>query len=246
MVLLPQFGKEHPLSSPPTLQNQLLARLPENDLDRLAPHLEPVPMPIRMVLEAANEPITHVYFPSSAVTSVVAGAGEDSIEVGLIGRDGMTGVNVVLGADTTPHQCFVQIAGDGHRLAVAELRSAFDAEPGLRKHFLLYARSFMLQTAHTAFANGRCTIEERLARWLLLSRDRLDSDDILLTHEFLSLMLGVRRPGVTIALQSLEAANLIRNTRGCVTIRDRPKLEEIAGHAYSASASHQLCAPMPS
>ena len=222
----------------PTFKNRLLARLPETGLDRLRGHLEPVAMPVPKVLEAANEPITHVYFPSSAITSVVAGAGEERIEVGLIGRDGMTGVNVVLGADTTPHECFVQIGGDGYRIAVAELRSALEAEPGVRKHFLLYARSYMLQTAQTALANGRCTIEERLARWLLMSHDRLDGDDVRLTHEFLSLMLGVRRPGVTLALQSLEAADLIRNTRGCITIRDRAKLEEIAGRAYSSPVSY--------
>lgn len=226
------------MDSPSTFQNRLLARLPEAGLERLRAHLEPVSLPVRKVLEPANEPLTHVYFPSSAITSVVAGAGEERIEVGLIGRDGMTGTCVILGADTTPHECFVQIPGDGYRIAVPELRSALDAVPDLRKPFLLFARAFMLQTAETALANGRCTIEERLARWLLMSHDRLDGDDIPLTHEFLSLMLGVRRPGVTLALHSLEAANLIRNTRGCITIRNRAKLEEIAGRAYSAPVSY--------
>jgi CRP-like cAMP-binding protein len=195
-------------------------------------------MPVRMELEVANEPIPHVYFPSSAITSIVAGAGEERIEVGLVGRDGMTGINIVLGADTTPHECFVQIAGDGHRIAVPEIRSALEEDPAVRRHFLLYARSFMLQTAQTALANGRCTIEERLARWLLMSQDRLDGNDVPLTHEFLSLMLGVRRPGVTVALQSLEAAKLIRNTRGCVTILNRSKLVDIAGTAYSTPVSY--------
>lgn len=202
-------------------------------MERLGPLLEPVALPVRKVLEAADEPIAHLYFPSSAVSSVIAGAGEERIEVGLIGRDGMTGINVVLGADSTPHECFVQIGGDGHRIATDDFRSVFEAEPALRKHFLLYARSFMLQTAQTALANGRCTIEERLARWLLMSQDRLDGDDVPLTHEFLSLMLGVRRPSVTMALQSLEALKLIRNTRGCVTICNRAKLEDLAGQSYS-------------
>lgn len=195
-------------------------------------------MPLRMVLEPANEPLTHVYFPSSSISSIVAGSGDQRIEVGLVGRDGMTGICVLLGADTTPNECFVQVAGEGCRIVVPELRSAIDAEPDLRKPFLLYARALMLQTAQTALANGRCTIEERLARWLLMTHDRLDGDDIPLTHEFLSLMLGVRRAGVTLALQALEASQLIRNTRGCVTIRNRPQLEEIAGQAYSAPVSY--------
>lgn len=190
-------------------------------------------MPLREVLEAPDAPITHVYFPLSAVSSIVTGSGDDRIEVGLIGRDGMTGLSVLLGAESSPHECFIQIPGDGLRIAVAEFNRALDAEPALGKRCLLYARTFMLQTAQTAFANGRCTIEERLARWLLMCQDRLDGNDIRLTHEFLSLMLGVRRPGVTMALQTLEAAGLIHNTRACITIRDRPRLEEIAGPAYS-------------
>lgn len=190
------------------------------------------------MLEAPDTSISHVYFPLSAVSSIVTGFGAERIEVGLIGRDGMTGLSVLLGAESSPLECFIQIPGDGLRIAVCEFNRALEAEPVLRKRFLLYARSFMLQTAQTAFANGRCTIEERLARWLLLCQDRLDGNDIRLTHEFLSLMLGVRRPGVTMALHTLEAASLIRNTRACITIRDRPRMKEIAGQAYSAPVTH--------
>ena len=225
------------LTPEPAIQNRLLASLAKSGRDRLRPHLEPVSLPVRQVLEAPDEPITHAFFPLSGINSVVTGSGERRIEVGIIGRDGMTGVSVVLGASSTPHECFVQVAGDALMIAVPELTLALEADPILRKHCLLYARRFMLQTAQTALANGRCTIDERLARWLLMSQDRLDGDDIHLTHEFLSLMLGVRRPGVTIALQTLEAAKLIRNTRGCITILDRPRLEEIAGHAYTGAAT---------
>jgi CRP-like cAMP-binding protein len=204
----------------------------------LRPHLEPVSLPVREVLETPNEPITHVYFSIGAIASIVAGADGQRIEVGLIGRDGMTGISVLLGADTTPHECFIQIPGNALRIAVPDLNAAIEAEPVLRKHFLLYVRSFLLQIGQTALANGRHTIEERLARWLLMCRDRLDDDDIPLTHEFLSLMLAVRRPGVTIALQTLEAAKFIKNTRGCVTILNRPKLQEIAGASYSSPHRH--------
>ena len=218
--------------SDPALRNQILAGLPQTALERLRPHLEAVSLHVREVLETPEEPISHVIFPLSCVGSVIAGSGERRIEVGLFGRDGMSGVCILFGAHTSPHECFIQIAGDGLRIAVPELIMAIESEPGARKQFLLYARSFMLQTAQTALANGRCTIPERLARWLLMSHDRLDENVIPLTHEFLSLMLGVRRPGVTIALQTLEAAGLIRNTRGHVAILDRPKLEEAAGEVY--------------
>jgi CRP-like cAMP-binding protein len=223
------------LSAPdPALQNQLLAKLPRSALDVLRPHLELVSLPLREVLEAPDEPIKHIYFPIGCVGSVVAGAaGGPRLEVGLIGREGMTGLCVVLGASTSPHECFVQIAGDAMRIAVPDLNAAVATEAVLHKHFLLYVQAFMLQTAQTALANGRYTIEERLARWILMCHDRLDGDDIPFTHEFLSLMLGVRRPGVTIALQSLEGARLIRNRRGCVTVLNKEKLREIAGPAYA-------------
>jgi CRP-like cAMP-binding protein len=217
----------------PALQNYILANLPRSALDFLRPHLEPVSLPVREVLESPNKLITHVYFPIDCINSVVAGADEQRIEVGIIGRDGMTGLSIVLGVDASPHECFTQIPGDALRIATHDLNAALETEPMMRKHFLLYIRSFMLQSAQTALANGRYTIEERLARWLLMCRDRLDSNDIPLTHEFLSLMLGVRRPGVTLALQNLETARFIRNRRGCVTVLNRPKLQEIAGVSYS-------------
>lgn len=236
MVLLPQ-AERVPLTSDAVFRNQILASLPEHGLDSLRPHLESTPLPVREVLETPDKPIEHIVFPVSAITSVVTGSGDDRIEVGLIGRDGMTGISVVLGAESSPHECFVQVPGDGLRIAVADFNAVLEAEPALHRHFLLYARSFLLQTAQTALANGRCTIEERLARWLLMCQDRLGGNDVPLTHEFLSLMLGVRRPGVTMALQALEAARLIRNTRACITIRDRSKMQEIAGLAYTPPVS---------
>ena len=190
-------------------------------------------MPLRMVIEEPHEPISQVFFPLSGITSVVTGEADQRIEVGMIGRDGMTGVSILLGADRSPHQCFVQVAGDALRMTVGAFKSALDAEPAMHRPFLLYARSFMLQTAQTALANGRFTIEQRLARWLLMTHDRTQDREIPLTHEFLSLMLGVRRPGVTIALHSLEEAKLIRNRRGCIVILDRAKLTEVAGASYS-------------
>jgi CRP-like cAMP-binding protein len=220
------------LTLAPKERNHLLANLPDDVLDRLRPHMERVQLAVGKRLEKPNERIAHVLFPLSGICSVLAAAGDDRIEVGIIGRDGMTGVSVVLGADTSPHECFVQVAGEALRLAVGELHQVIESNPATRKQFLLYARSLMVQTAQTALANGRLTIEHRLIRWLLMSQDRLDGDEIPLTHEFISLMLGVTRPGVTVAVQALEAARLIGNRRGCITILDRPALEAIVGDAY--------------
>ena len=214
-------------------RNHILAGLPDAILDRLFPHLVEMPLPLRQVLHKPHQTIEYVFFPVSGISSQIAGSADDRVEVGLIGCDGMTGLSVPLGAETMPHECFVQIAGEALRMPAAELHNAFESEPALRKQILLYTREFLLQVAQTALANGRCTVEERLARWLLMCQDRLDSDEILLTHEFLSLMLGVRRPGVTIAINTLEKAAIVRNSRGRITILDREKLEEIAGDAYT-------------
>lgn len=233
-VVLPPTREEHDVNlSLSTHKNSILAAFPEAELTRLRPHLVPVPLPVRQVLHKPEGRIEFVYFPMSGIASSVAGEPESRIEVGLIGRDGMTGLSAVLGVDRSPHECFMQIAGDALRVPATELMQAFDAEPGVRKPILLYAAKFMHQIAQTALANGRHTIEERLARWLLMCQDRLDGDEIRLTHEFLSKMLGVTRPGVTIALNTLEAATVIRTHRGSITVLDRATLEEIAGAAYS-------------
>ncbi len=221
------------MSPRPPTDNRLLASLNAADRARLEPHLEFVALHVREVLEHPNRPITYVHFPLSGVASVIANAPEYRLEVGIIGREGMTGISIILGAEDSPHECFIQIAGESLRIDVAELKQALAERPSLQARCLLYVRAFLLQTAETALANGRCTIEERLARWLLMSHDRLDGDDVPITHEFLSLMLGVRRPGVTVALQNLEGSKVIRNTRGLVTIIDREEMEQIAGGAYS-------------
>jgi CRP-like cAMP-binding protein len=234
-VLLPR--KAGAVPSQKTQANLLLRSLSPGDWARLQPHLEEVALALRDRLEEPNVAIANVFFPLSGIASVVVRAPEYSIEVGIIGHEGMTGISVLLGADRSPHDCFVQVAGSALRIPVRDLQAAFADRPGLRVGLLPYAREFMLQTAQTALANGRCTIEERLARWLLMAQDRIDGDDVPFTHEFLSLMLGVRRPGVTIALQTLEGAGLIRNTRSLVTILDRAELEATAGGAYAPRPS---------
>jgi CRP-like cAMP-binding protein len=215
------------------LPNRLLAGLAESQLARLSPHLEPVDLPLGMMLEPAHEPIAFVYFPASGLTSTVAREpGGGRIEVGIIGREGMTGLPVLMGDDRSPNETQMQVAGTGHRLPADALRAALAAEPALRERFLRYAHTFVIQASQTALANGKHTIEQRLARWLVMCQDRVESEQLPLTHEFLSIMLGVRRAGVTIATHMLEGRGLIRARRGCIRIRDRAGLEAEAGGSY--------------
>jgi CRP-like cAMP-binding protein len=214
--------------------NRILARLSRADLSRLEPKLQAVEFPVRKQLHARNKRIEHVYFPAAGIASVVAN-GPHALEIGIIGRDGMTGVALVMGIDEPPrHETYIQVAGKGHRLSADHLREALEASATLRKVLLQYAHAFMTQMADTALSNGRHKIEERLARWLLLADDRLDDHQIPLTHEFLGVMLGTTRPGVTIALQELERRGWITNRRGVTTIHDRKGLVRSSNGAYLA------------
>ena len=219
----------------PSNSNRILSRLSAEDLALLKPHLTAVDLPVRKQLEIPRKVIEHVYFPESGIVSVVAnGDNKRSIEVGLVGRDGMTGLAIVMGTDRTPHHSYVQMAGRGYRITASDLRESIRKSTTLHQRFLHYAHAFLLQTGYTAMANGRSKIEERLARWLLMGHDRVDGDTLTLTHEFLSVMLGVRRPGVTHAVNLLERTGLIQADRGTITIVDREGLEESSNGAYGA------------
>ena len=222
------------------LKNKILAALSNADLALLQPHLEPVELEVRKVLEQPNKPIKHSYFIERGLASIVAGNSHKRLEVGLIGSEGMTGLPIVLGNDRSPHENFIQVAGEGSRIPADKLRGAMRQSRSLEKAFLKFAHSFMNQTANTAFSNGTATLEERLARWLLMANDRLDGDEIPLTHEFLSLMLGVRRAGVTVALNYLEHRGVIRLSRGQIVITDRKGLKASANGTY-----HEPEAPAP-
>lgn len=219
-----------------TSPNHILSRLTQADFGLLKPHLESVDLPVRRQLEERNKRVTHVYFMESGMASVVAN-GARNIEVGIIGREGMSGLAVVMGSDARPaNETYMQIAGTGQRMAAADLRNAIGASAALHQVMLSYAHTFMVQTAQTALANGRSKIEERLARWLLMASDRVEGE-LPLTHEFLSVMLGVRRSGVTTALQELERTGLITHRRGFVTLLDREGLEETSNGTYTALTS---------
>jgi CRP-like cAMP-binding protein len=218
-----------------TYRNHILKTLTRGDLAALAPNLHAIRLPLGKIVEEPGEPIRQVIFPDSGFISVVAiGKQERRIETGVIGFEGMTGLPVVMGDDRSAHQTFVQVAGSGHCVETQALRGLMADHPTLRETFLRYALAQMTQTAHTALANGRARIEERLARWLLMAHDRIERPELPLTHELLSIMLGVRRPGVTDALHRLEGYRTVRARRGMITILDRDQLMKIAAASYGA------------
>ncbi len=216
-------------------RNRILAALPDDRLARLAPHLEPVVLTPKMVLERPGEITEHAYLPSAGVISmVVVGADGQRVEASLFGREGMSGLSVALGSDRPFHEVVVQMPGHGHRIEAGVLRDALRAEAGLREAVLRYAQAVLAQVSHAALANARHSIEARLARWLLMCHDRVDGDALDVTHELLSVVLGVRRAGVTVAVHMLEGRGLIRATRGRIRILDRAGLEAAAHGIYGA------------
>jgi len=213
--------------------NRLLSSLSKADFGLLLPDLEAVSLDLRKVLERPNKRIEDVYFPDAGFASVVAVQPKQTkVEVGLIGREGMTGLPVVLGNHKTPHETYIQAAGHGQRIDATKLRKAMAASSSLQSLLLKFVQAFMVQTAQTAISNARAKLNERLARWILMADDRIDGSRLPLTHEFLSLMLGVRRAGVTEALHALESEGLIRASRGEIIVRSRKGIERRAGGSY--------------
>jgi CRP-like cAMP-binding protein len=214
-------------------KNKILLRMAAPDFALLQPDLEIVELPVRRQLELRGRRIEHVYFPQSGLASMVVSSGANhSIEVGIIGCEGMTGLSVLLEGDRPWHETFVQTAGKGLRLPAEKLRAAMLKSPTLRTLLLRYAYNLVSQMAYTALANGRYKIEERLARWLLMACDRADSSTIHLTHEFLALMLGARRAGVTAALAEIQKRGIVKMQRGAITVLDRSRLEDTANGSY--------------
>jgi CRP-like cAMP-binding protein len=219
-----------------TTSNQLLNFLSAENRAILAPHMKRVPMVLRHTLERPNEPITHVYFPEDGVASVVGTSkAMGELEIGMIGKEGMTGFMVVLGNSQTPLHTYVQVAGSALVIDAENLRMAMTESPTIRDLLLLYVQVFVIQISQTAVANAAAMLPQRLARWLLMCEDRLMSKQIPITHEFLSIMLGVQRPGVTIALNELESRSLIKGKRGLISILDRSSLIKLSNGAYGTA-----------
>ncbi len=210
-------------------ENLILARLPSDARAHLAPLLKPRELGLREVIENFGEPPRAVIFPTSGIVSVVAGPAGQEAEVGIVGRLELTGAWAFLGAETSPSASFVQAAGEGLSIAWSDLTAAMAEFPSIHAACLYGTGRLMQQITDTAWSNARATLAERAARWILLCHERVTTETIPMTHEFLALMLGVRRPGVTIALQTLEGAGVIRNTRGHIVVRNIDLLEEIGG-----------------
>ena len=215
------------------VENTLLAALTKPDFELLKPKLEWADLNIGEVLYGAHEPIEYAYFPTSGICSVIAQNAEGvQIETGLIGREGFVGIAIVLFAERAPSQVIVQASGRALRITRAKLLKAIQDSPSLLKVFLRFAHTFSVQVSQTAVANGRNNINERLARWLLMCQDRVDSHEFPMTHKFLANMLAVRRAGITDSLSFLEGKKCIRALRSRIVITDRKCLEVIAGAAY--------------
>jgi CRP-like cAMP-binding protein len=216
-----------------SISNRLLVALAREDLDPLRAQLEPVPLRHKQTLSNPNTTIDHVYFPQEGMVSLVQPLDNGAmIEVGMIGNEGFVGIPVLLGADTSPLEAMVQIPGSALRMEASVFREAAVRRTALLGLLLRYAQALHIQVSLSAACNGRHTLPERLARWLLTARDRATSDQMPLSHEFLSMMLGVRRAGVTVAVGTLKAAGLIGNTHGQVTILDRQGLEAACCECY--------------
>jgi len=216
-----------------SIKNCLLAARSPKDFGRLEPKLEPIDLDVRTVLVRPNQSIEYVYFIESGLASeIAANPDRQRIEVAHVGREGLVGKSVLLGLDRTPNEVFMQVQGSAFRMRAGDLTEVMDKVPSVRALLLRYVHTCLINFAHAALANGRYNIKERLARWLLTCHDRGDGDELPLTHEFLSLMLGVRRSGVTQALHLLEVEKAIEIRRGQIVVSDRGKLERIAGGSY--------------
>lgn len=218
-----------------TLSNQLLCGLSQPAFERLSPSLEHVDLPREFAFARSAEAISHCYFPERGIGSIVVRSPENQrVEGGIFGREGFGPTSLAYGVSQSPFDQFVQVAGDGHRIAVPALIGLLSDLPELVTALQHFAHALTVQTTYTALSNAVHHVDERLARWLLMCHDRTDGDEIALTHDFIAMMLAVRRPSVTTALHVLEGNRFIVAERGFITIRDRAGLEHFAADAYGA------------
>ena len=216
-----------------TVRNHLLAALPPEDLARLRPKLHPVELAFDQTVHQSDTPIESMLFPESGMVSLIASLDDgEQVEVGIAGREGLVGLPLVFGDDRSLVESRVQVSGTALRLDAAALREEMEQGGALRPLLLRYASAFYAQVTLSAACNARHGIEQRLARWLLIAHDRAGGDDFPMTHEFISMMLGVRRPGVTIAAGMLQKAGLIHYARGRMTVSDRSALEAASCECY--------------
>ncbi|MCR6501996.1 Crp/Fnr family transcriptional regulator [Shinella sp. CPCC 101442] len=214
-------------------QNYLLRRLPQTSLVRFETYLERIEVPRSHQLSSPHQPMEHAYFFESGIASVVIRSPEGQhSEIGIIGRDGMCPTAAILGVDADPFSIHMQMQGDAYRIPSSVLKAVLSEDREVHTLFARYTQALAVQQAYTALSNAVHHIDERLARWILMCHDRVDGEDISLTHEFMAVMLAVRRPSVTTALHVLEGKKLIYSERGVVSVRNRTGLEAFARDAY--------------
>jgi CRP-like cAMP-binding protein len=215
-------------------RNHLLAALPADVHDRVFPQLELVPLPLGAVLYESGDAIRYVYFPIDSIVSLLYvmenGA---SAEISVVGNEGIVGVSLFMGGESTPSRAIVQSGGSGYRLPAQQLIAEFNRHTGLLLLLLRYTQSLITQMAQTAVCNRHHTVNQQLCRWLLLSLDRLPGNRLVMTQELIANMLGVRREGVTEAAGRLQKLGIIEYVRGEITVLDRPRLETLSCECYA-------------
>jgi CRP-like cAMP-binding protein len=222
------------MSTPSPLQNHLLASLPAADYARLLPHLERIPLALGQVLYESGTTQAFVYFPADSIISLLyVMENGSSAEIAITGNEGLVGIALFMGGETTPSRAVVQSSGHAYRLRAVYMKDEF-ARGGPLQHLLLrYTQALLTQMAQTAVCNRHHSIDEQLCRWLLLSLDRLPSNELAMTQELIANMLGVRREGVTEAAGKLQAAGLIHYSRGKITVTNRPGVEAKVCECYA-------------
>jgi CRP-like cAMP-binding protein len=213
--------------------NHLLAALPEATYQGLLPHLERMPMPLGLSVYESGGAQGYVYFPTSSIVSLLYVLADGaSAEIAITGNEGVVGISLFMGGETTPSRAVVQSAGEGYRLGGHVLKKTFEAGGALQHLLLRYTQALITQMAQTAVCNRHHSVEQQLCRWLLLSLDRLPSNELVMTQELIANMLGVRREGVTEAAGKLQAEGLIRYVRGRITVLDRLHVEARVCECY--------------
>jgi CRP-like cAMP-binding protein len=215
-------------------RNHLLAALSPAERERLYPHLQLVPMPLGKVLYESGDVLQHVYFPTDSIISLLY-VMEDgaSAEISVVGNEGLIGIALFMGGETTPSRAIVQSAGSAYRLMSQHLKEEFHRSGGMQLLLLRYTQALITQMAQTAVCNRHHSVDQQLCRWLLLSLDRLPSNKLIMTQELIANMLGVRREGVTEAAGKLQELGVIRYARGRITVLDRPRLEQLCCECYA-------------
>src|SRR5271168_725051 len=215
-------------------RNYLLAALSAVERERLYPHLQLVPMPLGKVLYESGDVLRHVYFPIDSIVSLLYVLADGaSAEISVVGNEGLIGIALFMGGETTPSRAIVQSAGHAYRLISQTLKDEFHRNGDMQLLLLRYTQALITQMCQTAVCNRHHSVDQQLCRWLLLSLDRLSSNQLTMTQELIANMLGVRREGVTEAAGKLHKLGVIRYSRGRVTVLDRPKLEKLCCECYA-------------